>query len=81
MNKKIVLATAALILSAGAALAENPSVGTPANLYANDSTSAAAQKAEQKVDYTAPASIGTAPVNQTNPAANRFSDASPANQQ
>ncbi|GGA79592.1 hypothetical protein GCM10011491_03530 [Brucella endophytica] len=81
MKKTIALATAALILSAGAAFAENPSVGTPDDLYANDSTPVASQKAEQKVDYTAPASIKTGTVNDTNPAAHRFGDASPANQQ
>ncbi|RCS24794.1 hypothetical protein DUT91_04845 [Phyllobacterium salinisoli] len=75
--KKIALAAAALALSAGAAFAENPTVGTPADLYANDSTPAAAQK----VDYAAPASISKSTVDQTNPAANRFGDASPANQQ
>ncbi|PYE87580.1 hypothetical protein [Phyllobacterium leguminum] len=73
--KKFALTVAALALSAGAAFAENPTVGTPDNLYANDSTPAAAEK----VDYTAPASIST--VEKTNPAAKRFSDASPANQQ
>jgi hypothetical protein len=78
MKKTIALAVAALALSAGAAFAENPWVGTPDNLYANDSTPTAASP---KVDYTAPASISTAPVNETNPAANRFGDASPANQQ
>ncbi len=47
--KKIVLAAAALALSAGAAFAENPHVGEPADLYANDRTPVASQK----VDYTA----------------------------
>jgi hypothetical protein len=36
--KKLVLAAAALALSAGAAFAENPRVGEPENLYANDRT-------------------------------------------
>ncbi|GAB1580744.1 MULTISPECIES: hypothetical protein [Phyllobacteriaceae] len=75
--KKIALAVAALSLSAGAAFAENPNVSTPADLYANDRTPAVTQK----VDYAAPASIGKSVVDQTNPAANRFGDASPANQQ
>ena len=73
--KKIVLAAAALALSAGAAFAENPNVGTPADLYANDSTPVAAQK----LDYTAPASI-KAPVHQDG-SAHRFGDASPSSYQ
>ncbi|PRD43279.1 hypothetical protein C5748_11180 [Phyllobacterium phragmitis] len=76
--KKIVLAAAALALSAGAAFAENPNFGIPADLYANDHT----PSAHSRVDYTPTASIHRkAPettVNATNPAANRFSDASPA---
>ncbi|RCS24793.1 hypothetical protein DUT91_04840 [Phyllobacterium salinisoli] len=79
--KKIVLAAAALALSAGAAFAENPNVGTPADLYANDHT----PTVDSRVDYTPTASIHKqAPettVNATNPAANRFGDASPANGQ
>ncbi|YBV97941.1 hypothetical protein M1D80_14130 [Phyllobacteriaceae bacterium JZ32] len=75
--KTITLAAAALALSAGAALAENPNFGIPVDLYADDSTLAAVQN----VDRTAPASIRKSTVNQTNPAANRFGDASPANQQ
>ena len=38
--KKIALTVAALALSAGAAFAENPNVGTPDNLYANDNAAA-----------------------------------------
>ncbi|MCO7727169.1 hypothetical protein NJB93_11255 [Brucella intermedia] len=71
--KKIVLAAAALALTAGAAFAENPRVGEPADLYANDRTPVASQK----VDYTAPASIQKAPVHQ-NGSAHRFGDASPS---
>jgi hypothetical protein len=74
MNK-IIFTAVAFALSAGAAFAENPSVGTPDNLYAGEST----PRAQQNVDYTAPASTGT--VKETNPAARRFGDASPANQQ
>ncbi|ACD71927.1 hypothetical protein BR10RB9215_C10088 [Brucella sp. 10RB9215] len=73
--KKFVLAAAALALSAGAALAENPHVGEPANLYANDRTPVATQK----LDYTAPASI-KAPVYQDG-SAHRFGDASPSSYQ
>ncbi|KXF78807.1 hypothetical protein ATN84_03310 [Paramesorhizobium deserti] len=78
--KKIVLAAAALALSAGAAFAENPNFGIPADLYANDHT----PSAHSRVDYTPTASIQQrkAPettVNATNPAAHRFGDASPAN--
>lgn len=36
--KKIALTVAALALSAGAAFAHNPNVGTPDNLYAGDKT-------------------------------------------
>ncbi len=71
--KKIVLAAAALALSAGAAFAENPHVGEPADLYANDRTPVASQK----VDYTAPASINKATVSQDG-SAHRFGDASPS---
>ncbi|CUW43966.1 hypothetical protein B3286c1_1287 [Brucella vulpis] len=73
--KKFVLAAAALALSAGAALAENPHVGEPANLYANDRTPVATQK----LDYTAAASI-KAPVYQDG-SAHRFGDASPSSYQ
>lgn len=74
MNK-FVLAAAALALSAGAAFAENPHVGEPANLYANDRTPVAAQG----VDYTAPASINQ--VHQIDGSAHRFGDASPSSYQ
>lgn len=77
--KKIVLAAAALALSAGVAFAENPNFGIPADLYANDHT----PSAHSRVDYTPTATIRQkAPettVNATNPAAHRFGDASPAN--
>ncbi|MFQ0813950.1 hypothetical protein AVM02_12295 [Brucella anthropi] len=73
--KKIVLAAAALALSAGAALADNPRVGEPADLYANDRTPVAAQK----VDYTAPASIGQS--SSMDGSAHRFGDASPSSYQ
>ncbi|MCL7996629.1 hypothetical protein M8994_00050 [Brucella sp. 21LCYQ03] len=74
MNK-FVLAAAALALSAGAAFAENPNVGTPADLYANDRTPVATQG----VDYTAPASIQTQTY--TDGSAHRFGDASPSSYQ
>ena len=73
--KKIVLAAAALALSAGAAFAENPNVGTPADLYANDSTPVAAQK----LDYTAPAAISQSSFHDGS--AHRFGDASPSSYQ
>ncbi|MGU3399522.1 hypothetical protein ACLBWS_07225 [Brucellaceae bacterium D45D] len=66
--KKIVLAAAALAMTAGAAFAENPHVGEPADLYANDRTPVASQK----VDYTAPASIDST---YHDGSANRFGDA------
>ncbi|GGA79601.1 hypothetical protein GCM10011491_03550 [Brucella endophytica] len=71
MNK-IILAAAALSLSAGVAFAENPNFGI------NDHASSAQQT---RVDYTATATV-KAPkttLEATNPAANRFGDASPAN--
>ncbi len=74
--KKIVLAAAALALTAGAAFAENPHVGEPADLYANDRTPVAAQK----VDYTATATIENAKVYQDG-SAHRFGDASPSSYQ
>lgn len=74
MNK-FVLAAAALALSAGAAFAENPNVGIPADLYANDRTPAATRG----VDYTAPASIPTQTY--SDGSAHRFGDASPSSYQ
>ncbi|WP_139977013.1 MULTISPECIES: hypothetical protein [Brucella/Ochrobactrum group] len=76
--KKIVLAAAALALSAGAAFAENPHVGEPADLYAHDRTPVAVQG--QKLDYTAPASINKSTVHQDG-SAHRFGDASPSSYQ
>ncbi|MCX2698848.1 MULTISPECIES: hypothetical protein [Ochrobactrum] len=73
MNK-FVLAAAALALSAGAAFAENPHVGEPADLYANDRTPVATQG----VDYSAPASINST---YKDGSANRFGDASPSSYQ
>ncbi|MBC2884533.1 hypothetical protein H7Q97_03840 [Ochrobactrum sp. CM-21-5] len=70
--KKIVLAAAALALSAGAAFAENPHVGEPADLYANDRTPVASQS----VDYTATATIDKASTYQDG-SAHRFGDAAP----
>ncbi len=73
MNK-FVLAAAALALSAGAAFAENPNVGTPADLYANDRTPVATQG----VDYTATATMQST---YQDGSANRFGDASPSSYQ
>jgi len=70
MNK-FVLAAAALALSAGAAFAENPNVGTPANLYANDRTPVATQG----VDYTSTATMQSM---SQDGSAHRFGDASPS---
>jgi len=75
--KKFALAAVVVALSAGAAFAENPHVGEPADLYANDRTPVATQS--QKLDYTAPASI-KAPVYQDG-SAHRFGDASPSSYQ
>ncbi|MBA8839651.1 MULTISPECIES: hypothetical protein [unclassified Ochrobactrum] len=76
MNK-IVLAVAALALSAGAAFAENPTVGEPADLYANDRTPVATQS----VDYTAPAAIQQSGKVFHDGSAHRFGDASPSSYQ
>ncbi|PWL17214.1 hypothetical protein DKP76_14445 [Falsochrobactrum shanghaiense] len=73
--KKFVLAAAAVALSAGAAFAENPYVGEPDNLYANDRTPVASQG----VDYTAPASISQE--SYSDGSAHRFGDASPSSYQ
>ncbi|MBK3745337.1 hypothetical protein G3A39_39900 [Paraburkholderia aspalathi] len=74
--KKFILAAAVVALSAGAALAENPHVGEPANLYANDRTPVATQG----LDYTAPASINASGYT-TDGSAHRFGDASPSSYQ
>jgi len=73
--KKFALAAVAVALSAGAAFAENPNVGTPADLYANDRTPVAAQQ----VDNTATASIGQKVYQDGS--AHRFGDASPSSYQ
>ncbi len=70
--KKFALAAVAVALSAGAAFAENPRVGEPADLYANDRTPVVTQQ----VDHTATASIGQAYFQDGS--ANRFGDASPS---
>ncbi|OYR20226.1 hypothetical protein [Brucella thiophenivorans] len=70
--KKFVLAAVAVALSAGAAFAENPNVGTPAALYANDRTPVSSQQ----VDNTATASIGQSTF--SDGSAHRFGDASPS---
>ncbi|MBK3745396.1 hypothetical protein G3A39_40230 [Paraburkholderia aspalathi] len=72
--KKFVFAAVVVALSAGAALAENPYVGEPENLYANDRTPVASQG----VDYTAPASISQSTY--SDGSAHRFGDASPSSQ-
>lgn len=70
--KKLALAAVAVALSAGAAFAENPNVGTPADLYANDRTPVAVQQ----IDHTATASIGRSSFQDGS--AHRFGDASPS---
>ena len=74
--KKFALAAAALALSAGAAFAENPHVGEPADLYANDRTPVASQA----VDHTATATIPSGSSSQDG-SAHRFGDASPSSYQ
>jgi hypothetical protein len=82
--KKFALAALAVALSAGAAYAENPYVGEPANMAAQDKAfmePGQAPVALGNIDYTAPASIRqSAPVYQ-NGSAHRFGDASPASYQ
>jgi len=74
--KTFALAAAALALSAGAAFAENPHVGEPADLYANDRTPVASQT----VDHTATATIQSGSAYQDG-SAHRFGDASPSSYQ
>ncbi|NKB83020.1 hypothetical protein HED51_02270 [Ochrobactrum grignonense] len=71
-NEKFALAAVAVAFSAGAAFAENPHVGEPADLYANDRTPVATQQ----VDNTATASIGQSSFQDGS--AHRFGDASPS---
>jgi len=82
--KKFALAALAVALSAGAAYAENPYVGEPANMAAQDKAfmePGQAPVALGNIDYTAPASIRqSAPVYQ-NGSAHRFGDASPSSYQ
>ena len=73
--RKFALAAVAVALSAGAAFAENPHVGEPADLYANDRTPVATQQ----VDNTATASIGQSSFQDGS--AHRFGDASPSSYQ
>ncbi|MBK3745858.1 hypothetical protein G3A39_42645 [Paraburkholderia aspalathi] len=84
--KKFIFAAFAVALSASAALAENPHVGEPANLYANDRTPVTVFVVKG-LDYTDTASINapTAPINAsgypTDGSAHRFSDNSPSSYQ
>lgn len=53
--KKFALTVAALAMTAGVAMAENPNVGIPDNLYGNDTTPVAANftiKSTQPNTYT-----------------------------
>ncbi len=76
--KKFVLAAAALALSAGAALADNPYVGKPDAMAAQEKSFAqpnAGPVVGRGVDFTAPASIHQGP---SDGSAHRFGDASPS---
>ncbi|AAX73811.1 conserved hypothetical protein [Brucella abortus bv. 4 str. 292] len=77
--KKFALAALAVAHSAGAAYAENPYVGQPANMAAQDKAfmQGGSTPVRGNTDYTAPASI-KAPVYQDG-SAHRFGDASPSN--
>ncbi len=66
--KKIALTIAALAMTAGAALADNPNVGTPADLYSNDRTPVITNSAVKS----------TAPNTYTDGSANGFGDNSPS---
>lgn len=66
--KKITLTIAALALSAGAAFAGNPNVGTPYNLHANDNTTVMAKSQVQS----------TQAETYTDGSANGFDDHSPS---
>lgn len=70
--KKILIAAASVILTASASLAENPNVGEPADLYANER----APIATQLVDQTATTSIDQSVFHDGS--AHRFGDASPS---
>ncbi len=79
--KKFALTALAVALSAGAAYAENPYVGEPANMAAQDKAfrQLESEPVRGNVDYTAPASI-KAPVYQDG-SAHRFGDNSPSSYQ
>lgn len=87
--KQIIIAAAALAMSAGVALAENPFVGMPADQVAQDkafsqpSHSFLASKIEGKVDYIATASINNKETiyQDGNGSAHRFGNASPSSYQ
>lgn len=84
--KKFALAALAVALSAGAAYAENPFVGQPAEMAAQDKAfvlpgETPVASTRSNIDYTAPAAIRqSAPVNQDG-SAHRFGDASPSSYQ
>ena len=84
--KKFALAALAVALSAGAAYAENPFVGQPEAMAAQDKAftqlgQAPVAAPRGNVDYTAPASIRqSAPVHHDG-SAHRFGDASPSSYQ
>lgn len=80
--KEIVLAVTAIVLGTGAALAENPYVGQPEAMAAQDrafSQSGRASNApSDKLDFTSPAAIAPAPNEFQDGSAHRFGDASPS---
>lgn len=84
--KKFALAALAVALSAGAAYAENPYVGEPPAMAAQDKAfglpgQAPVTSTRGNIDYTAPAAIRqSAPVYQDG-SAHRFGDASPSSYQ
>lgn len=84
--KKFALAALAVALSAGAAYAENPFVGQPPAMAAQDKAfilpgNAMAASMRSNIDYTAPAAIRQSASVYQNGSAHRFGDASPSSYQ
>ncbi len=82
--KKFVLAAAVLALSGGAAFAENPYVGQPSVITAQNKAFAQPGNSavvRGNVDYTAPASIGRGQQVYRDGSAHRFGDADPGSYQ
>ncbi|MFQ0815953.1 hypothetical protein AVM02_17100 [Brucella anthropi] len=84
--KKFTLAALAVALSAGAAYAENPYVGEPPALAAQDKAfmlpgDATGASMHSNIDYTAPAAIHRSAPAYQDGSAHRFGDNSPSSYQ